>query len=397
MPDNAANAEHAALPGMPEGMREANRLTRAGRLAEATALIQRTLGNKRPSTPPRPPEASPRPVAPSRPAWRARTAAPSGRPIATPQRTSRSAARPHVTATPASDRLVSASHSNRAGTRSYKLYVPEKAGRVPMPLIVMLHGCTQDADDFAAGTRMNALARANGFVVVYPQQSDRANPSRCWNWFKAGDQLRDGGEPSIIADITREVAASHDVDGGRIYVGGMSAGAAMAVIMGSTYPDLYAAVGVHSGLAYGAASDLPSALRAMKQGGGTAGRPGRAPTTVPGDLTPTIVFHGDRDQTVHRRNGEQILAPWTSGGAQPVGGDRVLLTVHEDRVPSGHAYTRYVYRDVHGRPVAEGWSVHGLGHAWSGGDPSGSYTDPKGPDASAEMVRFFAGIAARGA
>ncbi len=263
-----------------------------------------------------------------------------------------------------------------------------------MPLVVMLHGCTQDADDFAAGTRMNALADAKGFFVLYPEQSARANPSRCWNWFRTSDQLREDGEPSIIADITRDVASAHDIDRGRIHIAGMSAGAAMAVIMGSMYPDLYTAVGAHSGLGYGAASDLASALQAMKRGHEAGGELDRAPT--PGGLTPTIVFHGDRDQTVHRRNGEQILRPWTSAAAQPAGDGAHLLTIHQDQVPGGHASTRYVYRDVDGRQVAEGWSVHGLGHAWSGGDPAGSYTDPKGPDASAEMIRFFADIAAQG-
>jgi len=389
MPINDVNTQHEADASMPDGMREATRLTRAGRLSEATALIQRTLANR--SGPPGqagPSQASPRPSAPLR--WLRRHSPETTRTVTTPGTTG-PVAQARGADTPG--RFTTASHNDRAGARSYKLYVPAASGRGPMPLIVLLHGCTQNADDFAAGTRMNALAEANGFLVAYPQQSDRANPSRCWNWFKAGDQRRDGGEPSVIAGITREVAATHDVDSRRIYVAGMSAGAAMAVIMGSTYPDLYAAVGVHSGLAYGAASDLQSGLRAMKQGGADAG-PGGAPPAAPGDLTPTIVFHGDRDQTVHRRNGEQVLRPWTTRGAASAGGNRALLTVHEGRVPDGHAYTRYVYRDTDGRAIAEGWSVHGLGHAWSGGHPSGSYTDPKGPDASAEMVRFFTEITA---
>jgi len=374
-------------PRMSEPMREATELTRAGRLTEATALIQRTLANRSGGPAPAgPPEAPPRPAAPLR--WlRRHQHAPASTQTITVPSTARPASQSHDATTTPAGRFVSASHSTRAGTRSYKLYVPRDAGSGPMPLIVMLHGCSQHADDFAAGTRMNALAEAGGFAVVYPQQSDRANPSRCWNWFKADDQMRDGGEPSIIAGITREVAAAHDVDERRIYVAGMSAGAAMAVIMGSTHPDLYAAVGVHSGLAYGAASDLPSALRAMKQGGAGAARQTSG--------TPTIVFHGDKDQTVDQRNGEQVLAPWTSGGAQSVPGRRALVTVHEGRVPGGRDYTRYVYRDGDGRPLAEGWSVHGMGHAWSGGDPAGSYTDPKGPDASAEIVRFFAEVAAR--
>ncbi len=396
MPDNQVPAQLLAAdrtdgggrPGMLDGMREATRLTRAGRLTEATALIQHTLRN----SPSQPRDASAPPAPPSRHA-RPSHSVPAAR-LATPERPSRSVPRPNVPSTPPGGRFISGSHGNRAGTRSYKLYVPDRTDiDQSTPLIVMLHGCTQDADDFAAGTRMNALAEAKGFLVLYPEQSPRANPSRCWNWFRTGDQLRDGGEPSIIADITREVAATYDVDTGRIHVAGMSAGAAMAVIMGSIYPDLYTAVGAHSGLGYGAASDLASALQAMKQGDEAAGGLDRVPMSS--GLTPTIVFHGDRDQTVHRRNGEQILRPWASATAQSVRRRADLMTVHQDRVPGGHAYTRYVYRDVEGRPVAEGWSVHGLGHAWSGGDPAGSYTDARGPDASAEMIRFFADIAAQ--
>jgi poly(hydroxyalkanoate) depolymerase family esterase len=245
----------------------------------------------------------------------------------------------------------------------------------------MLHGCTQDADDFAAGTRMNALAEEHGFLVVYPQQSNEANPSCCWNWFKTSDQQRGRGEPSIIADITRKVAASHNVDGQRMYVAGMSAGAAMAVTMAVTHPDLYAAAGVHSGIPYGAASDLPSALHVMKHG------PQAGTRATARDPVPVIVFHGDRDQTVGQRNAEQVLFESAFGGS---GITRPMLTVHQGQREGGLAYTRYVYHDGDGGTLAEGWSVHGLGHAWSGGALAGSHTDPRGPDASAEMVRFFA-------
>jgi poly(hydroxyalkanoate) depolymerase family esterase len=233
---------------------------------------------------------------------------------------------------------------------------------------------------------MNELAESGGFLVVYPEQSAKANGQRCWNWFKADDQRRERGEPSIIAGITRRVAATHPVDTRRVYVAGMSAGGAMAVVMGATYPDLYAAVGVHSGLAYGAAHDMPSAFMAMKQG---APDPARGKTQAAQDAgavdlaraVPTIVFHGDRDGTVHPRNGEQVLHQWA--------GDSARATVRRGQVSGGRAYTRSVYRDAGGRSVAERWIVHGAGHAWSGGSGSGSYTDPQGPDASAEMVRFF--------
>ena len=215
-----------------------------------------------------------------------------------------------------------------------------------MPLVVMLHGCTQNAEDLAAGTRMNELAESGGFLVVYPEQSAKANGQRCWNWFKAEDQRREIGEPSIIAGITRQVAATQPVDTRRIYVAGMSAGGAMAVVMGATYPDLYAAVGVHSGLAYGAAHDMPSAFIAMKQGAPdpAQGKTQAAHEAEAVDLSravPTIVFHGDRDGTVNPRNGEQVLHQWAGGPAR--------ATVRRGQVSGGRAYTRSVYRDAGGR------------------------------------------------
>jgi poly(hydroxyalkanoate) depolymerase family esterase len=232
-------------------------------------------------------------------------------------------------------------------------------------------------EDFAAGTRMNALAEAQGMLVAYPAQSGSANAQKCWNWFSPGDQRRDQGEPSLIAGITREVLRAHGGDPGRVYVAGLSAGGAQAAIMGLAYPELYAAVGVHSGLACGAARDLPSALAAMRQG-------------APGGLTrarrvvPTIVFHADRDATVHPRNGDQVIEQ-SAAAAEP--GLRTEL--HEGQVPGGHAWRRSAHLDAEGRAVLEHWLVRGGGHAWSGGDPAGSYTDPRGPDASKEMLRFF--------
>lgn len=335
------------IHGLQDGMWEATRLTRAGRLTEATALIQRTLTTNPPL---------------------ARTADPR----------------------PARGRFITRSLTNRAGTRTYKVYVPGGPTDLTLPLIVMLHGCTQDVDDFAAGTRMNALAEEHGFLVVYPQQSSQANPSRCWNWFKTSDQQRGRGEPSIIADITREVAASHNVDSQRIYVAGMSAGAVMAMTMAVTHPDLYAAAGIHSGLAHGLASDLPSAFKVMKHGPvRSANRPSVRKHTGAAQRPPAvIVFHGDGDRTVNQRNAEWVLRESASNHA---GSTRPLLSVHKGQQPGGLAYTRYVYRDGGGPAFAEGWLVHGLGHAWSGGAAAASYTDPSGPDASAQIVRFFAG------
>lgn len=272
--------------------------------------------------------------------------------------------------------FLAASCTNHAGTRAYKVYVPRGYKGQPLPLIVMLHGCKQNPNDFAAGTGMNAIAEQNDCFVVYPAQARGANGSNCWNWFKPDDQQRDRGEPSLIADITREVIRRYHIDPGRVYVAGLSAGGAMAAIMGATYPELYAAVGIHSGLPVGAAHDLPSAFAAMN------GSPKGGLRSARGKLIPIIVFHGDRDATVHPRNGEQVLA-------QYIEPNRHDVTLEEGKVPDGHAYTRAVQRDRKGRVIAEHWVVHGAGHAWSGGNRNGSYTDPKGPNAAREMMRFF--------
>jgi poly(hydroxyalkanoate) depolymerase family esterase len=276
---------------------------------------------------------------------------------------------------PDGTRFVSATFTNSAGSRTYKLFIPSLADRGPRPLIVMLHGCTQSPDDFAAGTRMNFLADERNCFVVYPEQPRGANHAKCWNWFRTGDQRRDGGEPSLIAGITRQIVREHPIDRKRVYVAGLSAGGAAAAIMGATYPDLYAAVGIHSGLACGAASDLPSALAAMRQG--SAGPIGTAGASVP-----TIVFHGDRDTTVHPSNADRILR-WPGEDAS------VRTKILRGRVPEGHAYTRTIFTDEGGLGTSEHWSVHGAAHAWSGGSPAGSYTDPRGPDATREMLRFF--------
>ncbi|RJG03888.1 alpha/beta hydrolase family esterase [Noviherbaspirillum sedimenti] len=280
--------------------------------------------------------------------------------------------------------------SNSAGTRAYKLYIPSGyTGQEELPLIVMLHGCKQNPDDFAVGTRMNHVAEENNCLVVYPGQAQGANVSHCWNWFKAGEQQRDQGEPSIIADITRKILADYKVDRRRVYVAGLSAGGAMAAIMADSYPELYAAVGIHSGLPAGAAHDLPSAFAAMRggmrgtRGGGNGARKGK----------PVIVFHGDRDHTVNPCNGEQALAQCVADKAdnmaQPGSTPASGLKVESGQVPNGRSYTRTVQHDDAGKAIAEHWSIHGAGHAWSGGNSQGSYTDPKGPHAAQEMLRFF--------
>jgi poly(hydroxyalkanoate) depolymerase family esterase len=253
-------------------------------------------------------------------------------------------------------------------------------------LIVMLHGCTQNPDDFAVGTGMNRLAEEHDFIVAYPRQSMRANRSACWNWFNLTDQMRDTGEPSIIAGITRTLMAEFDIDAERIYVAGLSAGGAMAAIMSATYPELYAAIGIHSGLAYGTATDLASAFAAMRGTSSPAAPAQRTSHLKSGNgRVRTIVFHGASDQRVHPSNAERILTEARAGLA-----DSAQETQHEGSA-GGRTYTRTVITDASGVPHVEYWAIEGLGHAWSGGSPEGSHTDQHGPDASREMLRFFLG------
>ncbi|HEY8608347.1 MAG TPA: PHB depolymerase family esterase [Noviherbaspirillum sp.] len=291
-------------------------------------------------------------------------------------------------------RFISASCTCDAGTRAYKLYIPGGYENTPLPLVVMLHGCTQNADDFAAGTDMNALAEENGFFVAYPEQDKTANATKCWNWFQAGHQQRAHGEPAILAAITREIANTYQVDPDCVYIAGLSAGGAMAAVMAATYPELYAAVGVHSGLPYGVATDMPSAFAAMKRSRARAASlKARAQPPAPlAQNVPAIVFHGDRDATVHPENASQVLAQCLSAGAIEGPG----ATVQKQTDPQGRSCTRTVVHDAAGRAIGEKWIIHGAGHAWSGGSPKGSYTDPQGPSASREMVRFFTGIRRHG-
>lgn len=398
--------------GMPPEFAEATRLTGAGKLAEATALIQRMLnggggGGAAPSAPADPAstvidvepvhldggQAKPAPGPSAKFAGRLH---PRSGPLPGLGETLRGLAargmpagfdigggflRPAADPLPDGASFETKSHAGPAGTRDYKLYVPASRTGRPMPLVVMLHGCTQSPDDFAAGTRMNAAAEELGFLVAYPAQPSSANAQRCWNWFKPEDQGRDRGEPSLIAGITRQVMRDHPVDPERVYVAGLSAGGATAAILGAAYPDLYAAIGVHSGLPSGAARDLPSAFAAMRQGAPGTGTAGG------GGAVPTIVFHGDRDGTVHPGNGDAVAAQALAHPAARKAGLRA--TVERGQTPGGRAFSRTVHADPSGSALCEQWSIAGAGHAWAGGSPSGSYTDPAGPDATREMLRFF--------
>ena len=285
-------------------------------------------------------------------------------------------------------KFLARSFSNQAGTRPYKLYVPSGYHGQPVPLVVMLHGCTQSPDDFAAGTQMNAAAERETCLVAYPGQTRSANLQKCWNWFNEADQARDAGEPSIIAGITREVMRDYAVDLRRVYVAGLSAGGAAAAVMAAAYPDLYAAVAVHSGLACGAAHDVPSALAAMQRGSDGAASRGHNGAASPTGarrqrrVVPAIVFHGDRDTTVNPRNADAVVAQMAQAAA-------LRVRSEQGQAAGGHPYTRTVHAGADGHAVIEQWKVHGAGHAWLGGSAAGSYADPRGPDATREALRFF--------
>ncbi|MGP0058592.1 MAG: alpha/beta hydrolase family esterase [Beijerinckiaceae bacterium] len=394
-------------------MLEATRLTRAGRLIEATKLLHRLLqgevAQRRLEAADRQPSwsASLRNAKPLRTDAGSRSAGSAAReakkaaaepPYSLLDRLKRIALetempsrtqRPPTQAPnliPGGGRFIEGSYGNQAGRRAYKLFIPSGYHGQALPLVVMLHGCNQSPDDFAAGTRMNVLGEEHTCFVAYPAQTAAANFSMCWNWFRPGHQQRGEGEPSLIAGITSQIMQDYSVDARRVYVAGLSAGAAAAAIMGMTYPDLYAAIGVHSGLIHGAASDLRSAFGAMRgkpaaaaaQSGGTWGARGDV------RVVPTIVFHGDRDKTVHPCNGDQVIAQSTIPATKGL-----RTRVEHGQVPGGHAYTRTLHVDARGKTILEQWVIEGAGHAWSGGSRDGSYTDPRGPDASREMLRFF--------
>ncbi|OUL99839.1 hypothetical protein A8M77_24190 [Variovorax sp. JS1663] len=270
----------------------------------------------------------------------------------------------------------------------YKLYLPPTQAlanaRAARPMVVMLHGAMQGAADFAAGTGMNALARELGIVVLYPEQSQHANAQRCWNWFDPGHQARGHGEPAVLAALTRSIATEHHVDPERVYVAGLSAGGAMADIVGNCYPDVFAGVGVHSGLPTGAATDFMTALSAMRSGSVVAA----GGSTVRASRPPTIVFHGDADPTVHASNGKALVDAVLCANRAATGTAPTARIV-EGCSNEGQRYTRTIYSDVGGRCMAEHWLLRGARHAWSGGSPRGSYTNPAGVDASTEMLRFF--------
>jgi poly(hydroxyalkanoate) depolymerase family esterase len=270
-----------------------------------------------------------------------------------------------------------------SGSLRYKLFIPSGYTGQPLPLIVMLHGCGQDADDFAAGTGMNELAEKYNCLVAYPEQAPRANRANCWNWFETDHHQRGKGEPALIAGVARKIMSEFAVDRTRVWVAGLSAGGAMAVILGRTYPDLFKAVGCHSGLAHGSARDHYGAMRAMRNGANA----GTLAKVAPARSVPIIVFHGDMDSTVHLKNSLGVVQQSIDSYAAH---NRHRPAIWEETgETSGRGFTRHIHRSHAGEVVAEQWTVHGAGHAWSGGRRRGSYTDTNGPDASEEMLRFF--------
>ena len=372
---------------IPDSMRQAIELTKAGRLVEATAAIQKSLGNGAVDSPsggiqsPRTP-----PTIEGTAETVSDTATPqkTRRPRALGKVSLRDLVRPakrlfeiHKVGEQEDSKFKRLSYRGPTGARNYKIYVPSgyQTGTA-IPLIVMLHGCTQSADDFAAGTRMNEVAEYRTFIVAYPEQGAADNMQRCWKWFIEEDQQRGHGEPAIIAGITQDIMTRYSVDASRVFIAGLSAGGAMAAVLGEAYPELYAAIGVHSGLACGAAHDIASAFSAMRNGASGAKGDGL------GTSRPTIVFHGDRDSTVNIRNGDAVVA-------QAVGGTRTTVSSEMGSSPGGLSFVRKLHRDSRGRLIVEQWTIHGAPHAWAGGSPFGSYTDPRGPNATEAMVRFF--------
>ncbi|MBT9510781.1 MAG: PHB depolymerase family esterase [Acidovorax sp.] len=354
---------------------EATQRVRSGPLADATRAIQHALQRSAEHT-------TPQEAPPTLPASTGHTTPP---PPAEPAGSfTRIATRAHPEA--------------RHGPDHYHLYVPPgaSAGR-PMPLVLMLHGCTQDPVDFATGTGMNAAAAPANALVLYPEQPHSANPNGCWNWFRPEDQHRGRGEPALLVAMVHEVMARHPVDTQRVYVAGLSAGGAMAALLGREYPDVFAAVGVHSGLQAGAAHSVMGALSAMKTGAkpGPATHPAATHPDAPPALPPPplIVFHGDADTTVHAHNGEQLIHATLTALATAQGGEpQTVETAHTGQSPHGQGYTRTVYAladSPTGTVVAEHWVLHGGGHAWAGGHAGGSHTDPGGVAATQAMLRFF--------
>lgn len=351
-------------------MRRATDLTRAGNLDAATQAILRALGQpaRGPAVAPPPPEGR-----------RGKVGRGLGEVVA-------GLRKGRMVGAGAADSLVPPGavwewrhHAGPQGARDYRLYLPATAAGAPRGLILMLHGCTQNPDDFARGTGMNALAERHGLAVAWPSQTGTDNAQRCWNWFRPGDQGREAGEPAILAGLTRALMDDFGLDRGTVYVAGLSAGGAMAAVLGEAFPDVFSAVGVHSGLPAGAASDLPTAMAAMR-GAAPVGRS----QAVRAEGVRTIVLHGSADTVVHPSNAQRLIDRARGDAA---GSARITRGT-----TGGRGWQRRVFAGDDGAALAESWTIDGAGHAWSGGNPAGSFADAAGPDASDLMLRFFLGL-----
>jgi len=286
-------------------------------------------------------------------------------------------------------RFLTREITTSAGTRKYKIYIPSRYDSAQSyPLVVMLHGCTQDADNIARGTRLNDLAEDRNVLVAYPEQPVSANLMKCWNWYEPGNQKRDTGEPSIIAELTRAILQEYSIDHLRIYVGGVSAGAAMALAVAYAYPELYTAVGTHSGIALGAATSIVEGMGAMQRGAPPATQLPQIAKSLMGArgrFIPAIVFQGGSDRVVNSANARNIVDQHIGTHSNPAAME--LSCEVKGTSEGGYHFTRAIYGK--GDTVVEAWVVDELGHAWSGGSNAGTFTDAKGPDAMREMLRFF--------
>ncbi len=361
-----------------EAMRHATQLVRSRGPMAATRFIQGLLR----------PNRAPRPSEPSEPVdidIEPKTEVLD--PVGTPDL--------HAPAAPASlpaasGEFLEQRFSGHAGSRNYKLYVPSGDTTTPLPLLVMLHGCTQNPDDFATGTRANRWGQSRRCLVVYPEQIQRANSHRCWNWFRPHDQQAGRGEPAIIAGIVKQVIDEHRVDTRRAYVAGLSAGGAMAAIMAREYPELFAAAAVHSGLPAGVAHDVTSALSVMKTGRAKFGSSTGATPAIR-RMVPIIALHGDTDSTVNPANSDRLIESAVEmhrllNPDSPL--QKIAQTINA--TDNSRAVQRTRYLASGGASIIEQWVIRGAGHAWSGGDAAGSYADARGPDATAAILDFFA-------
>lgn len=356
-----------------EAMRNATQMVRTQGPVAATRFIQGLFRPQRPPTPAAPVDADD-------------TAIEVLDPVPAQQEVER---QPPSTLPAATGQFLSGHFAGHSGARNYKLYIPTEHAGAALPLVVMLHGCTQNPDDFATGTRANRWAESRRCFVVYPEQIQRANAHRCWNWFRPVDQQAGSGEPAIIAGIVKQVIDQYPIDARRIYVAGLSAGGAMAAIMGHEYPELFAAMGVHSGLPVGAAHNVTSALALMKTAQSQFA-PSVAAAPLVARAVPLIVLHGGADRTVNPANADWLVrsAAETYRLIKP----EAPLQMYTQTVQASdgsRAYSRSRHTTGAGLSTIEQWQIEGAGHAWSGGDAHGSYADARGPDATQAMLDFF--------